>query len=131
MLRSARGRVSKHAKAPLQRCFWPRAEPEWADVCSLYVPIRIGVNPPPKKTAGRGPAAESEGVSAGSYTAGALAGAVADAVAGASSALLISSIERPLVSKPSTRNISAACPYQKARNNRAGNSAAGTTLGLT
>src|SRR5215469_2783945 len=51
--------------------------------------------------------------------------------AGLSRARLISSIDRPLVSKPSSRNIAAACAYQKARNNKAGNSAEGTTLGLT
>ena len=50
---------------------------------------------------------------------------------GVSSVRLISSIDRPLVSKPTNRNINAACAYQKARNNKAGNSAEGTTLGLT
>ena len=43
----------------------------------------------------------------------------------------ISSIERPLVSIPKNRKTRAAWPYQKARNNSAGNSAAGTTLGWT
>ena len=66
----------------------------------------------------------------GRYCAGTRTGSSATR-AGVSSARLISSIDRPFVSKPSSRNISAACAYQKARNNKAGNSAEGTTLGLT
>ena len=44
---------------------------------------------------------------------------------------MISSIDPPLVSKPTNKNINAACAYPKARNNKAGSSAEGTTLGLT
>ena len=62
------------------------------------------------------------------YCAGARTGSSATP-AEVSSVRLISSMDRPLVSKPTDRNINAACASQKAGNNKAGNSAEGTPGG--
>jgi hypothetical protein len=65
------------------------------------------------------------------HTAGALIGALSGEDAGASSALPISSIERPFVSKPRNKKTSPAWPYQKARKSSAGKIASSVTFGLT
>jgi hypothetical protein len=65
------------------------------------------------------------------YVAAILSGATRGVGPLASRVLLISSIERPLVSIPRNAKTRPAWPYQKARNSRAGKIASSVTLGLT
>jgi len=94
----------------------------------LQVAVRAGVSRP---VVWRWQRRYAEAGAAGDCYCAGTRTASSEAPDGVSSARLISSIDRPLVSKPISRNISAACAYQNARNNKAGNSAEGTTFGLT
>src|SRR5260370_12559622 len=67
----------------------------------------------------------------GNYVAAILSGATRGAGFLASRLLLISSIDRPLVSMPRNAKTRPAWPYRTSRNSRAGKIASSVTLGLT
>ena len=90
---------------------------------------QVGGNDPRRTRIGRtrGPADGWRAFGRDDYTTCAL---TTDGV-GPSSALSISSIERPRVSKPTNQKTSAAKPYQKARKSNAGKIASIVNFGLT